>query len=80
MKAEEFDRLFDEGADVTGLLDLSGATRSEHEAHHVDIAFPAWLLDKLDREANRLGISRPAMVVRWLSERSEQRDVERSRA
>ena len=56
MKAEEFDRLFDEGKDITHLLDLSSACRPNQEQKRVNVDFPVWMVNKLDKAAKRLGV------------------------
>jgi hypothetical protein len=55
MKSEEFDRAFDDGEDVTSQLDMSGARRPGLEQRRVNVDFPAWMIESLDREARRLG-------------------------
>jgi hypothetical protein len=72
MKAEEFDRKFDAGADVSGALDLSKATRAGREQRRVNVEFPEWMVRRLDKEASRLGVTRQAIIKMWLSERLEQ--------
>ena len=72
MKAEAFDQYFDRGENITEFLDLSKAHRPGHEARSVTIDFPLWMLDALDREARRLGVTRESIVKVWLAERLEQ--------
>ena len=72
MKAEAFDQRFDQGEDITEFLDLSEARRPECESRKVTIDFPQWMLDALDREARRLGVTRESIVKVWLAERLEQ--------
>jgi hypothetical protein len=55
MKSEEFDRAFDDGEDVTSQLDMSAARRPGLEQRRVNVDFPAWMIESLDREARRLG-------------------------
>jgi len=69
MKAEEFDRKFDAGDDVTDVLDLSAARRPGQEVRRVNVDFPAWMVESLDREAKRLGVTRQS-VIRYGSLRS----------
>lgn len=73
MKASEFDARFDAGKDVTGMLDLAGATRPNRETRRVNVDFPAWMLRELDREAARLGVNRQAVIKTWLAERLDAR-------
>ena len=72
MKAKDFDRKFEDGEDVTGSLDLSKARRSGHEQRRVNVDFPTWMIESLDREAGRLGVTRQSIIKIWLAERLEQ--------
>lgn len=72
MTAEEFDKRFDEGEDVTDMLDMSTARRPGLEQRRVNIDFPGWVVDALDREAQRLGVSRQAVVKVWIAERLDR--------
>lgn len=57
MKTLEFDRLFDEGEeDLLAHLDLAQTKRSKHEQKRVNVDFPLWMIESLDREASRLGV------------------------
>lgn len=69
MKAEEFDRKFDEGEDVSQYLDLSKARRSAQEQKRVNVNFPLWMIQLLDKEAKRLGVSRQSIIKLWVAER-----------
>ena len=69
MKAEDLDRKFDDGEDVLEHFDVSSLKRPGLEARSVEISFPQWMLAALDREAQRLGIERDAVIKLWLSER-----------
>ena len=72
MKAEEFDELFDNGEDVSHLLDLSSARRPNQEQKRVNVDFPLWMVNRLDSEARRLGVTRQSIIKVWLAERLEQ--------
>jgi hypothetical protein len=73
MKAEDFDRKFDEGEDVTVSLDLSKARRPSQEQRRVNVDFPAWMIQALDREAKRLGVTRQSIIKVWIAERLERK-------
>jgi hypothetical protein len=62
MKARDFDKKFDAGDDVSRHLDLSKARRPGHEQQRVNVDFPAWMVDSLDREASRLGVPRQSLI------------------
>ena len=66
MKASDFDRKFDEGEDVTALLDLKKARRPGLEARRVNVDFPAWMVQSLHREATR-----QALIKLWLADKLE---------
>src|SRR5450759_2450942 len=55
MKASELDKRFDGGEDITGELDLASARRPNREQRRVNVDFPSWMVESLDREARRLG-------------------------
>ena len=72
MKAKNFDTKFEKGEDVTGALDLSKARRPLQEQRRVNVDFPAWMVESLDREASRLGVTRQSVIKVWLAERLEK--------
>jgi CopG antitoxin of type II toxin-antitoxin system len=69
MKASEFERKFDAGEDVSDAIDWSKARRPNLEVRRVNVDFPAWVVEALDREAARLGVTRQALVKLWIAER-----------
>lgn len=72
MKAKEFDRRFDRGEDITRLLDRSKARRPEREQRRVNVDFPVWMIESLDREAKRLGVTRQSVIKMWLAEKLKE--------
>ena len=71
MKAKKFEQQFDEGVDITASLDLSKAKRVLQEQKRVNVDFPTWMIDSLDREAGKLGVTRQSIIKVWLAERLE---------
>ena len=71
MKADQFERQFDEGVDITAHLDLSKAKRVLQAQKRVNVDFPTWMVDSLDREARKLGVTRQSVIKVWLAERLE---------
>ena len=69
MKASEFDRKFDNGEDITGDLDLTKIRRPGLESRRVNVDFPVWMIEELDREARRVGVTRQSIIKMWLAER-----------
>ena len=69
MKAKKFEQQFDEDVDITVSLDLSKAKRVLQEQKRVNVDFPTWMIDSLDREASKLGVTRQSVIKVWLAER-----------
>ena len=72
MKAKTFDSDFDEGKNITDSLDLSMARRPLQEQKRVNVDFPTWMIESLDREAGRLGVTRQSIIKVWLAEQLER--------
>ena len=69
MKAKNFDKQFDAGEDVSKFLELAKARRTNQEPRRVNVDFPSWMVDSLDKEADRLGVTRQSIIKVWISER-----------
>lgn len=76
MKAKTFDSDFDSGKNVSRELDLSKARRVNQAPQRVNVDFPVWMVEALDREAKRLGVTRQSIIKVWLAERLEQTGVD----
>jgi hypothetical protein len=72
MKAKELDRKFDEGEDISKYLDITKARRPGQEQKRVNVDFPVWMIQLLDREARRLGVPRQSIIKVWVAERLEK--------
>ena len=68
MKAEELDRKFDQGEDITRSLDLDRIRKPAQEHKRVNVDFPIWMIQSLDREARRLGVPRQSVIKVWIAE------------
>ncbi|HIL97498.1 MAG TPA: CopG family transcriptional regulator [Pseudomonadales bacterium] len=70
MKAKSLDKKFDDGADdILQHFDLKKASRPNIEKERVNVDFPAWMIDDLDKAAASMGVSRQAVIKMWLAER-----------
>ncbi len=80
MKAKDFDKKFDENkVDVIDELDLTKIRRPNQSQRRVNVDFPTWMIDSLDREASRLGVTRQSIIKVWLAERLESSTFNKSR-
>jgi hypothetical protein len=76
MKANEFDKKFDENKlDIIDDLDLSTSKRLNQVQKRVNVDFPTWVIDSLDKEASRIGVTRQSIIKLWLVERLEERSA-----
>jgi hypothetical protein len=66
MKAKIFDEHFDNGGDIEPFVDMAKASRP-NQVKRVNVDFPLWMVEALDREAKHLGVSRQALVKVWLA-------------
>ncbi len=74
MKAKKFDSNFDSGKDISGALDMSKISRPNQKQRRVNVDFPTWMIESLDKEASRLGVTRQSIIKVWLAERLEHAD------
>ncbi|MGM0473132.1 MAG: type II toxin-antitoxin system BrnA family antitoxin [Bacteroidota bacterium] len=69
ISAKEFDSLFEQNKDISEYLDLEGARRHGLETRRVSVDFPQWMINRLDQEAARLGVTRQSIIKFWISEK-----------
>jgi hypothetical protein len=73
MKAKAIDKKFDDAkSDIVGDLDLSTINRPNQMQRRVNVDFPAWMIDSLDKEASKVGVTRQSIIKVWLAERLEE--------
>jgi len=72
IKAKEIERKFDEGENISKYLDLPKVRRPKQEQKRVNVDFPLWMIQLLDKEAKRLGVPRQSVITVWVSERLEK--------
>ncbi len=71
MKASDLDEKFDNGKEVLDEFDLDKARRPNLEQKRVNVDFPSWMVQSLDRESRRLGITRQSLIKMWVADRLE---------
>jgi len=72
MKAKDLDKKFDAGEDITNYLDLSKARRPEQEQRRVNVDFPIWMINALDKESKRLGVPRQSLIKMLIARHLEK--------
>ena len=72
IKAEDFDRKFDRGEDILDYLDLSQSIKPGQEQKRVNVDFPIWMVQSLDKEARKLGVTRQSIIKVWIADRLKE--------
>ena len=79
MKAKEFEDKFDQNNDdIIDELDVSTLRRPNQEQKRINVDFPTWVIDSLDKEAARIGVTRQSIIKVWLVERLESQSAKQS--
>jgi hypothetical protein len=70
MKTSELDKKFDDGEeDILQHFDLTKAHKPNQAPKRVNVDFPVWVVNGLDREAQRLGVTRQSLIKMWIAEK-----------
>ena len=77
MKAKELDELFDSGKDMSEFWDLSKIKRPNQELKRVNVDFPLWMVQSLDKHARHLGVTRQSIIKVYISEQIKKTESSR---
>lgn len=70
MKASELDNKFDNNEeDILHAFALERNKRPNIEQQRVNVDFPSWMVESLDKESRRLGVTRQSLIKIWLADR-----------
>jgi hypothetical protein len=69
LTAEELDRKFDDGEDISEYMDFSKAQFPNREIKRVNVDFPVGILNALDKRAETLGVTRQSLIKLWIAEK-----------
>ena len=69
IRAEEFDAKFEHGDDIIDSLDISKAIRPSQNQKRVNVDFPVWMINSLDKQARKLGVTRQSIIKMWIAEK-----------
>lgn len=72
MKADEFDKKFDAGEEIIEYLDLTKSIRPGQVSKRVNVDFPEWMIQLLDKESKRLGITLQSIIKFWIAEKLKE--------
>ena len=48
---------------------ISACAKENTQVKRVNVDFPVWMVDALDKQANRLAINRQAVIKTWIAEK-----------
>ena len=69
IKAKEFDSKFEHGEDIIDYLDISRSIRPSQNQKRVNVDFPVWMINSLDKQARKLGVTRQSIIKMWIAEK-----------
>ena len=81
ISAKEFDERFDRGEDISEYLDFSKATsvidfeKKTIKTKKINVDFPENILNLLDNEAKKIGVTRQSIIKVWIAERLKQEQL-----
>ena len=62
VSAEEFQKRFDQGEDISRFMDLKNAQRPERDVQRVNVDFPRPFFREIDQESKRIGVTRQSWI------------------
>jgi hypothetical protein len=68
ISAKRLDALHDSGVEMSAYMDAKASRRPGLAFQRVNVDFPVWMIESLDREAGRLGVPRQTVIKSWISE------------
>ena len=69
ISTEEFDKKFDDGEDISEYIDFDSVRPLNAESKRINLELPLWMVKALDKEAQRLGVTRQSVIKTWLAEK-----------
>jgi hypothetical protein len=61
------------GADISAFLDLGKAKRIKQQIRRVNAVLSEWMIESLERDAAKIGVSSQSVIKVWLAEHLQQR-------
>ena len=71
ISAKEFDEKFDKGEDLTPYLDMDNI-RVNYPVHRINVDMTRDMLNKVDAEADKIGVPRTSLIKMWIADRLRQ--------
>ena len=65
--ASQFDRDFDQSKDMSKYIDLK-SMKAHYPVQRINVDIPKDIIQKVDREAARIGVTRTSLFKMWISE------------
>ncbi len=68
IKTDELDKKFDDGKSILDAIEPN-TIKSKHSMQRLSIDIPKEIIETLDHEAARIGVTRTSLIKVWLSEK-----------
>jgi len=80
ISAKKFDEMFEKGKDIADYLDTSNTVSAKEfkeslEIKRVNIDFPVRIVNKLDIEAKKIGVTRQSLIKMWIAEKLSETEI-----
>lgn len=69
ISTSEFDERFDNGEDMSDFLDFSKAVKPNQKHKRINVDFPLWMVEELDKASDRVGVTRQSLIKMWLADK-----------
>lgn len=70
MNATELDKKFGDGEEgVPQHFDLTKSKNLNLELKSINVDFPIWVIDELDKRAKLIGVTRKSLLKMWIGEK-----------
>lgn len=73
IKSSDFDAAFEKG-DVTEHLNLKSA-KASYPTQRITVDFPKNILDELDIESAKIGVTRTSLIKMWIAEHLHKKNA-----
>ncbi len=72
LEANEFDEKIDSGEDISDLLFFSKSAKPGQNQKRINVDFPVWMINLMDMEARRIGITRQSIIKVWIAQKLKE--------
>ena len=71
IRNDDLENMFDSGEDISDYVDWNNTRKINTEQKRINIDLPIWIINQLDKESKKIGVTRQSIIKVWLSEKIE---------